>query len=339
MVVVMQEGASERQIQVVIDRMVEVGFNVHRSTGTVHTVLGGVGVKSEEIDPAIFEVLDGVREAHRIASPYKLASRSFRPGGSVVRVGSGVEVGGGRVVIMAGPCSVESRDQIDRCAELVARAGGSMIRGGAFKPRSSPYSFQGLGEEGLRLLREAADRNSLLVVSEVMDQTQIPLVATYSHLLQIGARNMQNFNLLREAGKQRKPVLLKRGISATIEELLLSAEYILAGGNYDVILCERGIRTFETYTRNTMDISAIPVVKKLSHLPIVADPSHGTGRRDKVAPMARAAVAAGADGLLIEVHPDPDHALSDGAQSLWPEQFQELMGQLRMIAPAVGRAL
>jgi len=339
MVMVMQEGASERQIQVVIDRMVEVGFNVHRSTGTVHTVLGGVGIKTEEVDPAIFEVLDGVKEAHRIASPYKLASRSFRPGGSVVKIGSGVEIGGGRVVIMAGPCSVESHDQIHRCAELVARAGGSMIRGGAFKPRSSPYSFQGLGEEGLRLLREAADRNGLLVVSEVMDQTQIPLVAAYSDLLQIGARNMQNFNLLREAGKQRRPVLLKRGISATIEELLLSAEYILAGGNYDVILCERGIRTFETYTRNTMDISAIPVVKKLSHLPIVADPSHGTGRRDKVAPMARAAVAAGADGLLIEVHPDPDHALSDGAQSLRPEQFQELMGQLRMIAPAVGRAL
>jgi 3-deoxy-7-phosphoheptulonate synthase len=335
----MQEGASERQIQVVIDRMVEVGFNVHRSTGTVHTVLGGVGVRSEEVDPAIFEVLDGVKEAHRIASPYKLASRSFRPGGSVIRIGSDVAVGGGRVVIMAGPCSVEGRDQIERSAELVARAGGSMIRGGAFKPRSSPYSFQGMGEEGLRLLREAADRNGLLVVSEVMDQTQIPLVAAYCDLLQIGARNMQNFNLLREAGKQRKPVLLKRGIAATIEELLLSAEYILAGGNYDVILCERGIRTFETYTRNTMDISAIPVVKKLSHLPIVADPSHGTGRRDKVAPMARAAVAAGADGLLIEVHPDPDHALSDGAQSLRPEQFQELMGQLRMIAPAVGRVM
>ena len=212
-----------------------------------------------------------------------------------------------------------------------------MIRGGAFKPRSSPYSFQGLGEEGLQLLREAADRHGLLVVSEVMDPTQIPLVAQYADILQVGARNMQNFNLLRELGKQRKPVLLKRGIAATIEELLLSAEYILAGGNYDVILCERGIRTFETYTRNTMDISAIPVVKKLSHLPIVADPSHGTGRRDKVAPMARAAVAAGADGLLVEVHPDPDHALSDGAQSLRPEQFEELMGQLRMIAPAVGR--
>jgi len=214
-----------------------------------------------------------------------------------------------------------------------------VIRGGAFKPRSSPYAFQGMGEAGLELLRCAADRNGLVVVSEVMDIAQIPLVAQYADILQVGARNMQNYNLLRELGKLRKPVLLKRGIAATIEELLLSAEYILAGGNYEVILCERGIRTFETYTRNTMDISAIPVVKKLSHLPMVADPSHGTGRRDKVVPMARAAVAAGADGLLVEVHPDPDHALSDGAQSLWPEQFGELMGQLRIIAPAVGRTI
>jgi 3-deoxy-7-phosphoheptulonate synthase len=222
---------------------------------------------------------------------------------------------------------------------VVARAGAQAIRGGAFKPRSSPYAFQGLGEEGLQLLRQAADRNGLLVASEVMDLTQIPLVAQYADILQVGARNMQNFNLLRELGRQRKPVLLKRGISATIEELLLSAEYILAGGNYDVILCERGIRTFETYTRNTMDISAIPVVKKLSHLPIIADPSHGTGRRDMVAPMGRAAVAAGSDGLLVEVHPDPDHALSDGAQSLRFEQFEELMAQLRIIAPAVGRSM
>jgi 3-deoxy-7-phosphoheptulonate synthase len=338
MVVVMQAGATEQQIQAVIDRMVETGFDVHRSTGTMHTVLGGVGGRADEIDLAIFEVLDGVKEAHRIASPYKLASRSFRPGGTVVQIGD-VAIGGDRVVVMAGPCSVESRDQIHRAAELVARAGARVIRGGAFKPRSSPYSFQGMGEEGLRLMREAAQQNGLLVVSEVMDHTQIPLLASYADILQVGARNMQNFNLLRELGKQRKPVLLKRGISATIEELLLSAEYILSGGNYDVILCERGIRTFETYTRNTMDISAIPVVKKLSHLPIVGDPSHGTGRRDKVAPMARAAVAAGADGLIIEVHPDPDHALSDGAQSLRPEQFEELMRQLRMIAPAVGRTL
>jgi 3-deoxy-7-phosphoheptulonate synthase len=332
----MQEGATEPQIQAVIDKLVRLGFDVHRSTGVVHTVLGGVGAR--DFEPADFEVMEGVKNAHRIASPYKLASRSFRPGGTVVRIGD-VEIGGDRVVVMAGPCSVETRDQIERIATIVAEAGAKVIRGGAFKPRSSPYSFQGLGEEGLQLIRAAADRNRLLVISEVMDQTQIPLLAAYSDILQVGARNMQNFNLLRELGKQRKPVLLKRGIAATIEELLLSAEYIMAGGNYDVILCERGIRTFETYTRNTMDISAIPVVKKLSHLPIVGDPSHGTGRRDKVAPMARAAVAAGADGLLIEVHHDPDHALSDGAQSLFPEQFRELMGQLRMIAPAVGRSI
>jgi len=333
----MQQGATEQQIQAAIDRLVEMGFDVHRSTGVIHTVLGGVGGK-EEVDLGIFEVMDGVKEAHRIVSPYKLASRSFRPAGTVVRIGD-VDVGGQRVVVMAGPCSVESRDQIERSAEIVARLGAQVIRGGAFKPRSSPYAFQGLGEDGLRMLREAADRNGLLVVSEVMDLTQIPLVAQYADILQVGARNMQSFTLLRDLGRQRKPVLLKRGISATIEELLLSAEYILAGGNYDVILCERGIRTFETYTRNTMDISAIPVVKKLSHLPIMADPSHGTGRRDKVAPMARAAVAAGSDGLLVEVHPDPDRALSDGAQSLRPEQFEELMSQLRIIAPAVGRSM
>jgi len=333
----MQQGAGEEQIDAVIERLTELGFDVHRSTGVIHTVLGGVGGK-EDFDLDVFELMDGVKEAHRISSPYKLASRSFKPGGTVVKIRD-VEIGGQRVVVMAGPCSVESRDQIERSAEIVAGGGAQVIRGGAFKPRSSPYAFQGLGEEGLKLLREAADRHGLLVASEVMDQTQIPLVAQYSDILQVGARNMQNFTLLRELGKQRRPVLLKRGISATIEELLLSAEYIMSGGNYDVILCERGIRTFETYTRNTMDISAIPVVKKLSHLPIVADPSHGTGRRDKVLPMARAAVAAGADGLLVEVHPDPDHALSDGAQSLRPEQFQEMMRQLRLIAPAVERSI
>ncbi len=337
MLVVMQQGATEPQIDAVIERLTELGFDVHRSTGVMHTVLGGVGGK-EDFDLGVFELMDGVKEAHRITSPYKLASRSFKPGGTVVKIGP-VEIGGPRVVVMAGPCSVENRDQIERSADIVAAGGALVIRGGAFKPRSSPYSFQGLGEEGLKMLREAADRRGLLVASEVMDQTQIPLVAQYSDILQVGARNMQNFTLLRELGKQRQAVLLKRGISATIEELLLSAEYIMSGGNYDVILCERGIRTFETYTRNTMDISAIPVVKKLSHLPIVADPSHGTGRRDKVVPMARAAVAAGADGLLVEVHPDPDHALSDGAQSLRPEQFQEMMRQLRIIAPAVERSI
>jgi 3-deoxy-7-phosphoheptulonate synthase len=337
MLVVMQEGASEALIQKVIDRLIEDGFDVHRSTGIIHTVLGGVGGPTE-FDTAVFEVMDGVKEVHRIVSPYKLASRAFRPHGTVVKVG-GLDIGGGRVVVMAGPCSVESRDQIERAADIVADGGAQVIRGGAFKPRSSPYSFQGLGEEGLKMLRAAAERRNLLVISEVMDSTQIPLLSAYADILQVGARNMQNFNLLRELGKVRKPVLLKRGISATIEELLLSAEYILSGGNYDVILCERGIRTFETYTRNTMDVSAIPVVKKLSHLPMVADPSHGTGRRDQVPPMARAAVAAGADGLLMEVHHDPDHALSDGAQSLKPDQYACLMDQLRLIAPAVGRTL
>jgi 3-deoxy-7-phosphoheptulonate synthase len=337
MFVVMEQGATETQIEKVIDRLVARGFTVHRSTGVVHTVLGGVG-PVEDFEPADFEVMEGVKECRRVMSPYKLASRSFRPSGTVVQV-KDVQIGSDKVVMMAGPCSVESKDQIERSAAHVAAAGAKALRGGAFKPRSSPYSFQGLGEEGLRLMRDAADRHGLLVVSEVMDQTQIPLLSEYADILQVGARNMQNFNLLKELGKSRKPVLLKRGISATIEELLLSAEYLMAGGNYNVILCERGIRTFESYTRNTMDISAIPVVKKLSHLPIVADPSHGTGRRDKVIPMARAAVAAGADGLLVEVHPDPDHALSDGAQSLRPDQFEELMRQLHIIAPAVGRSL
>jgi 3-deoxy-7-phosphoheptulonate synthase len=337
MLIVMQEDATDEQIQNVIDRMVALNFTVHRSTGIMHTVLGGVG-SEDDISPAEFEVLAGVKEAHRIASPYKLASRSFRPGGTVVRI-KGVEIGGNTVVAMAGPCSVENRDQIQAAAEVVSKAGAKAIRGGAFKPRSSPYSFQGLGEEGLRILRDAADRHNLLVVSEVMDQTQIPLMLDYVDIFQVGARNMQNFNLLRELGKIQKPVLLKRGIAATIEELLLSAEYLLSGGNYDVILCERGIRTFETYTRNTMDISAIPIVKKLSHLPMIADPSHGTGRRDQVLPMARAAVAAGADGLIVEVQHDPEKALSDSAQTLKPEQFTELMNQLRIIASAVGRTV
>jgi 3-deoxy-7-phosphoheptulonate synthase len=337
MLIVMQQGATEAQIEAVVERLVDLGFNVHRSTGVIHTLLGGVGGR-DDFDLASFEVMEGVKEAHRIVSPYKLASRSFRPDGTVVKV-RGVEIGGERIVVMAGPCSVESREQIETCADIVAGAGARVIRGGAFKPRTSPYSFQGMAEEGLALLRAAANRHGLAVVSEVMEIAQIPLLARYADILQVGARNMQNFNLLRELGAQRKPVLLKRGIAATIEELLLAAEYILAGGNYDVILCERGIRTFETYTRNTMDISAIPAVKTLSHLPIIADPSHGTGRRDKVAPMARAAIAAGADGLLIEVHPDPDHAWSDGAQSLRPKQFEDLMGQLKAIAAAVGRSI
>src|SRR5579864_1931121 len=338
MIVAMQEKASEEQIQQVIERLITMGFEVHRSTGERQTVLGAVGAR-HEFDIRDFEVLGGVGEVHRISSPYKLVARSFRPEGTVVRFANGVSVGADEVVIMAGPCSVESPEQITAVAEIVAKGGAKFLRGGAFKPRTSPYSFQGVGEEALKLLRVAANQFGLLVVSEVMEISQIPLMLPYVDMLQVGARNMQNFNLLRELGKVRKPVLLKRGIAATIEELLLSAEYLMAGGNYEVIVCERGIRTFETYTRNTLDISAIPVVKKLSHLPIVVDPSHGTGRRDKVAPMGRAAIAAGADGLLVEVHNCPDKALSDGAQSLYPEQFVQLMEQLRIIAPAVGRKL
>lgn len=338
MVVVMQEGVSEEKIQHVIDRLVSFGFDVHRSTGASHTVLGAIGVHPE-FDTRDIELLDGVREVMRITQPYKLASRAFRSEGSVIDIGPGVRFGGPEIVVAAGPCAVESSDQIFRIAEGVSRLGARILRAGAFKPRTSPYSFQGLGEAGLKLLREAADRFGLLVVSEVMDPSQVEMIQSYVDLMQVGARNMQNYHLLRALGEVRKPVLLKRGMSATIEEWLLSAEYIMSGGNYNVILCERGIRTFETSTRNTLDIAAIPAIKKLSHLPIIADPSHGTGRRDRVAPMARAAVAAGADGLLIEVHHDPEHALSDGAQSLYLEQFGQLMTELRIIAPAVGRRM
>ncbi len=338
MIVAMSERATEEQIQHVIERMMDLGFNVHKTTGAIQTVLAGVGTPVA-FDVKDFEVLDGVAEAVRITSPYKLAGRKWRPEGTVVRFPNGVTVGGDEVVVMAGPCSVESREQIYTSARQVKAAGAKFLRGGAFKPRSSPYSFQGLGLEGLKLLREVGDATGLLIVSEVMEISQIELMMPYVDVFQVGARNMQNFNLLREIGQVRKPTMLKRGIAATIEELLLSAEYILSGGNYDLMLCERGIRTFETYTRNTMDISAIPVVKALSHLPMIADPSHGVGRRDKVAAMARASVAAGCDGLIVEVHPDPERAASDGAQSLYPEQFTELMGQLRMIAPAVGRSI
>jgi 3-deoxy-7-phosphoheptulonate synthase len=338
MIVAMQERASEEQIQAVIERLVELGFEVHRSTGKLQTVLGAVGARVD-FDIRDVEVMDGVKEVHRISSPYKLVARSFRPEGTTVRLRNGVSIGGDDVVVMAGPCSVESPEQLFTIAEIVSKSGARVLRGGAFKPRTSPYSFQGMGEDGLKLLKEAGEKFGLLVISEVMEISQIPLMESYVDIYQVGARNMQNFNLLRELGKVRKPVMLKRGIAATIEEMLLSAEYIMAGGNYELILCERGIRTFETYTRNTLDISAIPIVHKLSHLPITADPSHGTGRREKVSPMARAAVAAGADAIIVEVHHQPDKALSDGAQSLYPEQFRKLMDELRMIAPAVGRKI
>jgi len=337
MVVVMSERASDAQVQNVIAKLMEMGFDVHRSTGALRTVLGAVG-GTRQADTALIEVLDGVQEVHRITEPYKLAGRTFKPDNTVITIGE-LRIGADEVIVMAGPCSAESEPQVEASAAAVKRAGAKVLRGGAFKPRSSPYSFQGLGEEGLRLLKAAADRHNLKLITEVMDISQLDLIERYADILQVGARNMQNFTLLRELGKSRMPVMLKRGISATIEEWLLSAEYILAGGNMNVMLCERGIRTFESYTRNTLDISAIPVVKQLSHLPVIVDPSHGTGRRDKVAPMARAAVAAGADGLIIEVHCDPDHALSDGAQSMFPQQFDRLMAELRIIAPAIGRSI
>jgi 3-deoxy-7-phosphoheptulonate synthase len=337
MVVVMKELATDEQIQGVIAQLTVMGFDVHRSTGALRTVVGAVGGQ-RQFDTRLLEVLDGVQEVVRITEPYKLASRTFKRDNTVVVIDD-LRIGGDEVIVMAGPCSAETEEQVEASASAVRAAGAKVLRGGAFKPRSSPYSFQGLGEEGLRMLRSAADRHNMKLVSEVMDISQLALIERYAHILQVGARNMQNFTLLRELGHTRTPVLLKRGISATIEEWLLSAEYILAGGNMNVMLCERGIRTFESYTRNTLDISAIPVVQKLSHLPILVDPSHGTGRRDKVTPMARAAVAAGADGLLIEVHCDPDHALSDGAQSLYPGQFDRLMAELRIIAPAIGRSI
>ena len=337
MVVVMEERASEDQIQHVIATLVEKGFDVHRSTGALKTVLGAVG-GNREFDTGLLQVMEGVQQVLRITEPYKLASRTFKPERTIISMGD-FRIGGDEVIVMAGPCSAETEEQVEAAAAAVAGAGAKMLRGGAFKPRSSPYSFQGLGEDGLKMMRAACDRHRLKLVTEVMDVGQIDLVERYADMLQVGARNMQNYSLLRELGRRRTPILLKRGISATIEEWLLSSEYILSGGNTDVVLCERGIRTFETYTRNTLDISAIPVIHKLSHLPIIADPSHGTGLRNKVAPMARAAVAAGADGLIIEVHPDPDHAKSDGAQSVFPEQFDRLMAELRIIATAIGRSI
>jgi 3-deoxy-7-phosphoheptulonate synthase len=338
MIVAMQDKANEEHIQGVIERMVELGFNVHRTSGTTQTILAGVGTP-DHFDVAEFKVLPGVYEAYRISSPYKLAGRGFRPQGTTITFPNGVVVGGEQVILMAGPCSVESREQILTSAKQVASTGAQFLRGGAYKPRSSPYSFQGMGVEGLKLLREASNETGLLVITEVMEISQIEVMLPYIDCFQVGARNMQNFNLLRELGHVRKPVLMKRGISATIEEVLLSAEYILSGGNYDLMLCERGIRTYETYTRNTMDISAIPVLKKLTHLPVFGDPSHGVGIRDLVPPMALASVAAGADGLLIEMHPNPDKAMSDGAQSLYPQQLQALVDQLRKLAPVVGRSI
>jgi len=340
MIVNMLAGATDEQINHIVERIKECGFQAHLIRGEERTVIGVVGNSNQRrSELEALSSAPGVEEIVKISHPFKLAARSVRPEGTIIELGKGVAIGGNDVVVAAGPCAVESAAQISDIAARVAEAGAKLLRGGAFKPRSSPYSFQGLGEEGLKLMRQAADKNGLLVVSEVMDPSQVTLMVPYVDVLQVGARNMQNYHLLRALGEIKKPVLLKRGMSATIEELLLSAEYIMSGGNYNIILCERGIRTFETYLRNTLDIAAIPVIKSLSHLPMFADPSHGTGRRDKVAPMARAAVAAGADGLIIEVHSDPERALSDGVQSLYPDQFALLMKEIRAIAPAVGRRI
>lgn len=334
MLIVMQPNASEEKIQKVIDYIKQNGFDAHISRGADHTVIGAVGRKV--IDKRNIELLDGVKEVIRITSPYKLVSRVFKPTDTVIDV-KGVKFGGGHVGMIAGPCTVETYDQMDITAKKLKECGVKVIRGGAFKPRTSPYSFQGLGEEGLKILREVADKYDMAVTSEVMEVSQIPLFLKYVDIIQVGARNMQNFNLLKSLGEIRKPVLLKRGLSATIEEWLMSAEYILAGGNREVILCERGIRTFEHITRNTLDLCAIPVVQKISHLPIIVDPSHATGLRDKVAPMSKAAIAGGADGLIIEVHHSPETAVCDGAQSLYPEQFAELFGELKALAKVVNK--
>jgi 3-deoxy-7-phosphoheptulonate synthase len=335
MLVLLKKGAGETVASDVAARLRMAGFSVHRTDHDGQVRIGavgdGAGVEWDEV-----RRWPGVESVARIPVPFKLASRAFHPHDTVITVGR-CAIGSDQLALMAGPCSVEGEEQVFRIAAAVAAAGATVMRGGAYKPRTSPYSFQGLGEEGLKLLRRAADAHGLAVVSEVMDTQQVELVARYADVLQVGARNMQNYSLLREVGHCAKPVLLKRGLASTIEEWLMSAEHVVSHGNAQVILCERGIRTFETYTRNTLDLTAIPVVKELSHLPVIVDPSHGTGLRDKVAPMARAAIAAGADGLLIEVHHDPDHALSDGAQSLWPEQYAELVSQIRTIAAVLGR--
>lgn len=336
MIIVMEENASEDQIVRVVDRLVGLGYDIHRSTGSRYTILGAVGVRT--VDTRLLELLDGVNKVVRISSPYKLAARAFKPEGTRIQIGETV-IGGDQLVLMAGPGVVESRDQIETIAASLARLGVSVLRGGAFRSSGDPYGFQGLGEEGLKLLRDAADRQGMSTLSEITEASQLPLFAKYVDLIQIGPANMQNFMLLREVAKSEKPVILTRGPSATIEETLLAADFMMVGGNHQIVICESGIKTLETYTRHTMDISAIPVIQKLSHLPVIADPSHATGRRDKVASMACAAVAAGADGMIIEVHHDPEHALCDGAQSLTLEQFEKLAGQLRLIAPAVERNL
>ena len=336
MLIVMRHGATADEVQKVISVVEEMGYQAAPMPGAQRTAVGLVG-NDGRVDASRLEGLPGVQEVIHVSKPYKQVSREWRPESTVVRLAGGVTVGGPEVVAMAGPCSVETERQIVESARLVKEAGAVVLRGGAWKPRSSPYSFQGLGRPGLKLLAKAREETGLLICTEAMDPDGVGWVSEMADIVQIGARNMQNFSLLKVAGRCGKPVLLKRGISATIVELLLSAEYLLAEGNHDVILCERGVRSFDTMTRNLFDLTAIPVVHKLSHLPIIADPSHGTGLRDKVIPMARAAVAAGADAIMVEVHPNPEEALSDGAQTLYPDQFTQLMREVRIIAEAIGR--
>ncbi len=337
MIVVMQQKATAKQVGGVIKKIEELGFKPHMSQGEEKTIIGLVG-SDRHVDPLVFTILPGVEQVVPILRPFKLASREFKPKNSVINI-NGLKIGEDKVIVMAGPCAVESKEQVLETALAVQKAGAKILRGGAFKPRTSPYSFQGLGKEGLEILGYAKEKTGLAVVTEVLEPKDVSLVSQYADILQIGARNMQNFALLEEVGRVNKPVLLKRGMSSTLEELLLSAEYILSQGNYNVILCERGIRTFEKYTRNTVDISAVPVIKKLGHLPVIVDPSHSTGQRYLVNPISKAAVAAGADGLIVEVHPHPDKALCDGYQSLTFQEFEKLMKELKAITEAVGRAL
>lgn len=337
MIVVLEKGITNSNLEIVIKHLEDYGFVVHKSVGEERVILGAIGVQPN-FDTRKIKILDGVEDVFKITEPFKLAGRSFKRENTVFKV-KDIEIGGSQINVIAGPCSIESEEQIFTIAQIVHQNGVRILRGGAFKPRSSPYAFQGLGEEGLKLIRKAADQFGMIVITEVLENSMIDLVYKYTDIFQVGARNMQNYSLLKELGSAKKPIMLKRGLSATVEDWLMSAEYILANGNPNVLLCERGIRTFETYTRNTFDISAIPVVHKRSHLPVFADPSHATGLRDKVLPMARAAVAAGADGIMVEVHHDPEKALSDGPQALLPDQFADLMRQIKLIAEVIGRSI
>lgn len=338
MIIVLKPGATEEQINHIVEKLKGFGLQIHMSKGEERTIIGAIGDERVLANQPL-EIFPGVEKVMPILQPFKLVSREFKKEDTIIEFENGVKIGGKKIHVMAGPCAIESKELLIQIAEDVKTAGASFIRGGAFKPRTSPYTFQGLGEEGLKYLSDAKNKTGLLVITEVMDPRDIELILPYTDIIQIGTRNMQNFRLLTEVGGYDKPVLLKRGLAATIKEFLMSAEYIMAKGNTKVMLCERGIRTFETYTRNTLDLSAIPVIKKLSHLPVIVDPSHAVGKWDLVAPMAKAAVAAGADGLIIEVHPNPEEAFSDGEQSLKPKAFKELMKELKVIAKAVGREM